>query len=109
MREASAARRGYDRRWRNARATYLRTHPLCVMCEAAGRVTEATVVDHIVPHKGDSALFWDRKNWQPLCDHHHGSAKQREEQRGYSATVGPNGWPFDPRHPANQGGKGARK
>lgn len=27
----------------------------------------ATVVDHIIPHKGDQYLFWDRSNWQPLC------------------------------------------
>ena len=26
-----------------------------------------TLVDHIVPHRGDQALFWDEQNWQPLC------------------------------------------
>ncbi|MCT9125512.1 HNH endonuclease [Cupriavidus gilardii] len=25
------------------------------------------MVDHIVPHKGDSKLFWSRSNWQALC------------------------------------------
>ena len=30
-------------------------------------LTPATVVDHIVPHRGDHALFWDEQNWQPLC------------------------------------------
>ena len=29
--------------------------------------TPATVVDHIVPHRGDPQLFWDESNWQPLC------------------------------------------
>ena len=29
--------------------------------------TRATVVDHIVPHRGDRALFWAENNWQPLC------------------------------------------
>ncbi len=52
------------------------------MCEAEGKATAATVVDHIVPHKGDQALFWDTDNWQSLCVHHHASVKQREERRG---------------------------
>ncbi|MGM9590559.1 MAG: HNH endonuclease signature motif containing protein, partial [Faecousia sp.] len=33
----------------------------------AGRLTPATVVDHIIPHRGDRKLFWDESNWQPLC------------------------------------------
>lgn len=65
----SAHARGYDARWRARRLVYLRKHPLCVRCEQAGRVTPARVVDHIVPHKGDPALFWDESNWQSLCDH----------------------------------------
>jgi len=24
-------------------------------------------VDHVRPHKGDPALFWDHGNWQPMC------------------------------------------
>ncbi len=63
--------RGYDARWRNARGLYLRQHPLCVECKKNGRLTPATVVDHIVPHRGDKALFWDEKNWQPLCKNCH--------------------------------------
>jgi 5-methylcytosine-specific restriction protein A len=27
----------------------------------------AVHVDHIKPHGGDLALFWDPKNWQGLC------------------------------------------
>jgi 5-methylcytosine-specific restriction protein A len=34
-------------------------------------MTPATVVDHIVPHRGNQKLFWDRKNWQSLCKTHH--------------------------------------
>ncbi|WP_274631209.1 HNH endonuclease [Arvimicrobium flavum] len=37
------------------------------------------VVDHIFPHRGDEALFWDRSNWQPLCHDDHDIVKQREE------------------------------
>ncbi len=59
---------------------YLAEHPLCVMCEAAGIATAAGVVDHIIPHRGDRVLFWDRGNWQSLCTEHHDSAKQRMER-----------------------------
>ncbi|WP_348271565.1 HNH endonuclease [Bosea sp. Leaf344] len=40
----------------------------------------ATTVDHIIPHRGDRALFWNCANWQPLCTHCHNSAKQRLER-----------------------------
>lgn len=68
----SAASRGYDSRWERARKHFLREHPLCAECEKEDRVTAATVVDHIIPHKGDRALFWDSENnWQALCKTHH--------------------------------------
>ena len=34
---------------------------------AEGKVVPAIVVDHIIPHRGNQRLFWDMKNWQPLC------------------------------------------
>ena len=49
-----------DRRWKRLRARHLAEHPLCTMCKRSGQVSEATVVDHIVPHKGDRDLFWTR-------------------------------------------------
>ena len=59
------ASRLYDkRRWRRERRAFLMAHPLCRMCEAIGRTSLATVVDHITPHKGDEALFWDHGNWE---------------------------------------------
>ena len=63
----SAAERGYDAKWRRARKLFLQRHPLCANCLSQGIVTPATVVDHIVPHRGDHRLFWDEQNWQPLC------------------------------------------
>lgn len=61
----SAAKRGYDHRWRRAAREFLAEegHHVCCLCNAA----IATQVDHIVPHRGDHRLFWDRKNWQPAC------------------------------------------
>lgn len=63
----SAAERGYGTRWQKARATYLASHPLCKQCDQRGLIVRATVVDHIIPHKGDQNLFWSRDNWQSLC------------------------------------------
>ena len=76
----TAHQRGYGHKWRVARIEYLRSHPMCVMCLARGRKTIATVVDHIVPHKGDEKLFWDRRNWQSLCAPCHSSHKQAQEK-----------------------------
>ena len=67
----SATQRGYDGRWRKARERFLRAHPLCVVCQREGRLTPATVVDHIIPHRGNQQLFWDESNWAPMCKPHH--------------------------------------
>jgi 5-methylcytosine-specific restriction protein A len=84
----SASERGYGHRWQKARLTWLQEQPLCVMCKLQGRVTLAQVVDHIAPHQGNQALFWDRRNWQSLCKSHHSSTKQRLERQ--DALFNPN-------------------
>ncbi|WP_370267435.1 HNH endonuclease signature motif containing protein [Nioella sp.] len=104
--------------WRRARAAHLGVEPVCRLCRAAGILNDGSltvagetqrdgrrrflVVDHIVPHRGDLALFWDPGNWQTLCPDHHDITKQRDEQRGFSNARGADGWPLDPRHPANR-------
>ena len=70
--------RGYTYRWQQARAAYLRSHPLCIMCQVDGVIAAADVVDHVEPHRGDMALFWDEANWQPLCKGHHDAKTQTE-------------------------------
>ena len=75
----SAHQRGYSAKWQQARAGYLRSHPLCLAHEARGQVVAATVVDHKVPHKGDKALFWDNNNWQALCKRCHDTKTARED------------------------------
>ena len=67
----SANERGYTYKWQKASRAYLRAHPLCAECQRNGRYVTATVVDHITPHRGDSKLFWDESNWQPLCKNCH--------------------------------------
>ena len=75
----SASKRGYNARWRRESQAYLDEHPLCVECEAGGRVVPAKAVDHIIPHGGNERLMWDQDNWQALCLSHHGR-KSRAEQ-----------------------------
>lgn len=102
MRRGTAAERGYGQRWRNARKTFLASHPLCVYCLRVGRTTAATVVDHIQPHRGDQALFWDRENWQSLCATCHNSAKQAEEKGSGLRGCDVDGNPLDPKHRWNR-------
>lgn len=54
---------------------------------ALGKGNRDWVADHIRPHRGDAALFWDDGNLQCLCTGCHSSAKQKEERAGgaYSA------------------------
>ncbi len=92
----------YGRRWKKARAAYLRANPLCVFCERRGRVTAATVVDHRTPHHGDERLFWDWANWQPLCGPCHDSVKQALETGGVIRGADADGIPVDPNHLWNQ-------
>jgi 5-methylcytosine-specific restriction protein A len=64
-----AHERGYDSKWKRARKAFIRAHPVCrdPYQRHVGTVEPTAQVDHIVPHKGDRALFWNRRNWQPLC------------------------------------------
>lgn len=77
----NSAQRGYNTAWRKFRDGFLRRHPLCVHCVEQGITTAATVVDHIIPHKGDTVLFWQKGNHQPLCKACH-DRKTRAEDMG---------------------------
>ena len=72
-RRPSPALRGYGPRWRAARMRFLQEHQQCSACGA-----RAVVVDHVVPHRGDPVLFWDRSNWQALCLRCHNAKTARE-------------------------------
>ena len=63
----SATKRGYTSKWQRRSKLFLKANPLCIECKRHGRLTPATVVDHIIPHRGDEHLMWDENNWQPLC------------------------------------------
>ena len=55
---------------------------------------DSPVVDHITPHRGDEALFWDARNLQSVSKRWHDTAK-REIERGRavqkSETLKPGG------------------
>jgi len=77
--------------WRTDRSAHLRAFPLCAMCAAKGRLTEATVSDHIRPIRqgGDP---WDWANRQALCKPCHDSKSGREaHQRGKEGAQPPGG------------------
>lgn len=75
MAERLRGRAGVDQRARRLK----RTNGLCEMCEAEGRITAATVVDHEQPLAlGGSD---EDSNTRDLCDDHH--AQSTAEQFGH--------------------------
>lgn len=83
----TAHERGYDAQWDKARLEFLDEHPLCVDHKKRGYIEVATVVDHIVPHKGDKKLFWDQNNWQSLCKSCHDRKTQSEDRGSWSPSA----------------------
>lgn len=77
----SSTQRGYGYIWQKFRLKFLQLNPLCVYCQRKGLTVEATVVDHITPHRGDMVLFWKNGNHQSLCQSCHSSVKQSEENQ----------------------------
>ena len=101
--KAIAYRRLYQTaQWRRLREAQLSAHPLCSFCLARGRTTEAKVVDHVIPHRGDRDLFFDPKNLDSVCAPCHDSLKAQVESKGYHAAFGLDGFPIDGRHPFYQ-------
>ncbi|MDB5540539.1 MAG: endonuclease [Devosia sp.] len=80
-----------------------RTNYLCEDCEALGRITLATVVDHTIPlSKGGPDTDENTRN---LCDEH--DAIRTAEQFGFKAptpkqAIAINGRPIDHNHPWNR-------
>ena len=62
-------------------------------CQATGALLSgkhpapnSPVVDHIEPHRGDPAKFWDIANLRSVAKHWHDSIKQSMERGGRAAT-----------------------
>ncbi len=80
-------------RWKRERKAFLAEHPHCNARAAAigaylpvGTAVPyathcdapSTVVDHVIPHRGDEELFWRQDNWSALCRPHHQAKTGRE-------------------------------
>jgi 5-methylcytosine-specific restriction protein A len=94
----SARERGYTPKWDEASRNFRKEFPLCGMrpndkppvmsrCFDEGRLTPATQVDHVISHRGDRDLFWDRENnWQSLCAQCH-SRKTVVDDGGFGNPI----------------------
>jgi len=74
------------RKWyKTALWTKLRAHVLlrdnytCTKCKRIAFGKGQAIADHIRPHRGNEALFFDPSNIQCLCKPCHDSVKQAEE------------------------------
>jgi len=91
--------------WRKRSRIELAMSPLCVMWQAHGQLTPAQVTDHVIPHRGDPALFWRGKT-QQLCWSCHSALKQSQESStGFHCAIDEFGNPADPQHPWNVVGR----
>jgi 5-methylcytosine-specific restriction enzyme A len=83
-------------RWRKRRAEQLKKEPLCRYCRKVGKATEASVADHITPHRGDPVKF--EGPLMSLCPPCHNRVKKLEE--GGKGVIGGDtqGNPIDPNH-----------
>jgi 5-methylcytosine-specific restriction protein A len=86
LRRPNATERGYDAWWRAERDAFLKVNTQCKRCG-----DDANVVDHVIPHRGDRTLLWDRSNWQPLCTSCHARWKQSSEAKDRARTNGGRG------------------
>ena len=99
--EAKAYRHLYwTSRWRKKAKAQIAAEPLCRRCKAKGLAIPATVANHVTPHKGDINLFWNGP-LESSCKPCHDGETHSEERRGFSNAIGDDGWPSDPKHPAN--------
>lgn len=71
----------------------LRNEPLCRMCKAEGRVTAATVPDHITPlAKGGEDVD---SNIRCLCAKHHDQVTREEFGQRKKLRISIDGWPIE--------------
>lgn len=80
----SARARGYTKEWEQERTAFLRINSKCRRCGG-----HAAIVHHIIPHRGDKKLFWDRSNWMPVCKPCHDGPLQSAERRGVGLNFAP--------------------
>lgn len=75
--------------WKQQRITQLSQKPLCASCLIEGKVVQATVVDHVFPHRQNNDKFQNNL-FQSLCVSCH-TNKTLEENNGKYQYFSPNG------------------
>lgn len=74
----------YDHAWRAYSRRRLAEFPWCVTClQRRNQLVQATITDHIVPHKGSTKLFLDQANHQSLCKTCHDRKTATEDGGGW--------------------------
>jgi 5-methylcytosine-specific restriction endonuclease McrA len=65
---------------------HLQQHPLCKMCLQQGKIVRASIVDHVIPHKGDHQAFWFGE-LQSLCQRCHDDRERQLEKQGFCTSI----------------------
>lgn len=79
--------------------TFVRDLAQCQMCRQAVKLHASNGdpyqmhCDHITPHKGDPALFFDPDNLRTLCAQCHNGHAQAEDRGFKRQAIGADGWP----------------
>jgi 5-methylcytosine-specific restriction enzyme A len=89
----SATARGYGAEHKRLRKILLAAEPLCRECRKKGRITAATIADHIIPlsRGGKTEL----SNYQPLCRDCSDRKTLTDQGKRYRPRIGPDGWPIE--------------
>jgi len=76
-------KRYHTRRWRNYRANFLLSNPLCKLCKDIGKTVAANVIDHIIPLSQNNTddNFWNTNNHQALCKSCNNRKSQTDRKR----------------------------
>jgi len=72
-------RKRYGRAWKRIRDRYIAAYPLCEQCEAAGRITSAQEIHHILPLSQGGTHAVD--NLMALCTSCHSGITLGENNR----------------------------
>ena len=86
------------------RRAQLQKQHLCECPHCKGKGLIANVVDHVIPHRGNSRLFWDTKNLQSMNKACHDKYKQSQESggQGFDQGCDESGSPLNDDHPWNE-------
>lgn len=91
--------------WKRLRAAHLSLYPMCIGCEAMGRLTPANTVDHVHPISEGGVPFPGHDGLASYCHACHSAKTARGSEAGAIRSTkprkgcNPDGSPLDPEHP----------